>query len=91
MNRLRKILRALSVLFMGVFSRQRRGEEWKRLTEDRYPYIMALFAVIMLIVVVRIVLFIFSADGAVYREMARVINPPRPRCEVRSMTERGIP
>ena len=77
MNRLRKILRALSVLFMGVFSRQRRGEEWKRLTEDRYPYVMALFAVIMLIVVVRIVLFIFSADGAVYREMARVINPPR--------------
>ena len=77
MNRLKKTVRALRILLVGLLFKRKRGTEWEQLTQDRYPYIMILFAGLMVALVIRIVLFIFSADGAVYRKMAQEINPPR--------------
>ena len=77
MNRLKKTVKALCILLVGLLFKRRRGTEWEQLTQDRYPYIMILFAGLMVALVIRIVLFIFSADGAVYRKMAQEINPPR--------------
>ena len=74
---MKKWLRNIGVLLKGLVFKRSRGAEWKRLTKDRYPYLIALFCLVMLGVMVRIVFFIFSADGAQYRKMAEGINPPR--------------
>jgi len=74
---MKKWLRNIGVLLKGLIFKRSRGVEWKRLTKDRYPYLIALFCLVMLGVMVRIVFFIFSADGAQYRKMAEGINPPR--------------
>ena len=74
---MKKWLRNIGVLLEGLVFKGSRGAEWKRLTKDRYPYLIALFCLVMLGVMVRIVFFIFSADGAQYRKMAEGINPPR--------------
>lgn len=76
----------IRTLALGLISKSNRGVEWHRLTHDRFPWIVALVTLVMVLVMIRIVLFILSPDGAEYARRAASVNPPR---QVREEPMRG--
>ena len=76
----------IRTLTLGLISKSHRGVEWHRLTHDRFPWIVALVTLVMILVMIRIVLFILSPDGAEYARRAASVNPPR---QVREEPMRG--
>lgn len=74
---LQRIFSTLWHLIRGAFSPSSRDARWHRLVGDRYLWVMTLLTLLMVAIVLRILLFIYSAEGEVYRQRANNIARPQ--------------
>ena len=65
----------IRTLTLGLISKSHRGVEWHRLTHDRFPWIVALVTLVMILVMIRIVLFILSPSPTGERGAHAWIDP----------------
>ena len=81
MSRILSLLRdafaTLGMLLRGAVSKAHRTERWHRLVQDRYLWVMTLLILAMVAIVLRILFFIYSAEGKMYRQRADNLARPQ--------------
>lgn len=73
---LRSLSSTLLMLLRGVFSKAHRTERWHRLIGDRYLWIMVVLILSMVYIILRLLVFIYGEQGAIYRAKADKVARP---------------